>query len=641
MYVDSASGVKVIGEPLAADEGSQRLLEIVATAADRSSTSRQLAEQIDDWDTRQALSPLRSNLLRPLMVGSGDRVLEVGAGTGALTRYLAETGAEVIAVEASLDRARVAAVRCEEFGNVEIQAGPFTDYEPDAPFDLVVVAGARETGAEGGDLPALLEVCIAALAPEGVVALAIQNQLGLRYLLGYAEDYQGEPWVGIEAFQIRRAHRTYSRAALGRLLAESGLTGQRWLYPFPDHRFATVVVADATYDEGDAVSFVDQMVREPCGGHEQVPALVADTRAAHRVLLDAGLGRDVANSFLVLGARDASALDRRLDDKVLAWRYGSQRNRVWQHTTVVRNDGDVRVVERKRAHPGEGRPERGWVSQSQPDKVKYLPGWNLEQLVMQAAAEHDTDAMGALLQRWRRHLEAVVVEVLAEDHPVHPFLPADSERMLPAHYLDTNLDNFVPQGDELIFIDDEWHAEGGVDFTLGFARGLAYLARELVAGFREHPWSPTITVDELTLNLARLAAADLDHHDIRRWQLAEGEFQSVAHGACADDAVDELATLGKSSRLDLAPPRALPYTLLHRERIRLGEDLLAHRAELNKAEEAHRVMTEERARREALEAMIEQLKKDTRELNAIRHRLNVMESRWPLRLYRKVKKLLS
>ncbi|KAA0233609.1 MAG: hypothetical protein JJLCMIEE_03484 [Acidimicrobiales bacterium] len=641
MYVDSASGVKVIGEPLAVADESARLLEIVAAAADRSSTSRLLAEQIDDWPTRQALSPLRSNLLRPLVVGPGDRVLEVGAGTGALTRYLAETGADVVAVEAGLDRARVAAVRCEGFGNVEILAGPLASYEPDAPFDLVVLAGAREAAGESGGVPALVEAALAALAPDGVVVLALENQLGLRCLLGYAEDFQGEPWVGIEAFQIQRAVRTYSRGALGRLLAESGLTGQRWLYPFPDHRFPTVVVSDTTYDESDVVSFVDQMVREPCGGHEQASALIADARGVHRVLLDAGLGRDIANSFLVLGARDPEALDRRLDPQVLAWRYGSQRARVWQHTTVVRNDGDVRVVERTRAHPGDGRPERGWVSQSQPDKVKYLPGWNLEQLVMQAAADHDTATMGQLLQRWRRHLESVLTGAPGDDHPVHPFLPADSELVLPARYLDTNLDNFVPQGDELIFIDDEWHAEGGVDFTLAVARGLAYLARELIVGFREHPWSPTITVDELTLNLARLAATDLDSYDLRRWQLAEGEFQAVAHGASAAEVVDELATLGRSSRLELAPPRALPYTLLHRERIRLGEDLLAHRAELNKAEEAHRVLTEERARREALEAMIEQLKKDTRELNAIRHRLNVMESRWPLRLYRKVKKLIS
>ncbi len=59
-------------------------------------------------------------------IGPGDRVLEVGPGTGALTERLLETGASVVAVEVDRDfdgllRERIA----QEFG-------------PDAPFELLI-----------------------------------------------------------------------------------------------------------------------------------------------------------------------------------------------------------------------------------------------------------------------------------------------------------------------------------------------------------------------------------------------------------------------------------------------------------------------------------------------------------------------
>lgn len=69
----------------------------------------------------------------------GDRVLEVGAGTGKLTVLLAERGLEVTALEPSAEMAAVARVRCPSIDLVERE---FEAFEAPRPFPAIVAAAA-------------------------------------------------------------------------------------------------------------------------------------------------------------------------------------------------------------------------------------------------------------------------------------------------------------------------------------------------------------------------------------------------------------------------------------------------------------------------------------------------------------------
>ena len=75
-------------------EAEQRLLDIVEGLDDRSTFAPGYLENIVDWSTRYHFSRARHCLVRPLDIGPQDRVLELGCGTGAITRYLGETGAQ-------------------------------------------------------------------------------------------------------------------------------------------------------------------------------------------------------------------------------------------------------------------------------------------------------------------------------------------------------------------------------------------------------------------------------------------------------------------------------------------------------------------------------------------------------------------
>jgi hypothetical protein len=65
---------------------------------------------------------------------------------------------------------------------------------------------------------------------------------------------------------------------------------------------------------------VDQLVRHPATDDAAARSLLCDDRRAHQALLEAGLGREIANSFLVVAAAAGSAPAFLPDPGVLAWR---------------------------------------------------------------------------------------------------------------------------------------------------------------------------------------------------------------------------------------------------------------------------------------------------------------------------------
>ena len=326
----------MIGKPLPYADGAEgELLEIFRSAGDRRVGSDDLAEAIRDWPTAYHLAPERAVLLAPVAIGPDDRVLDVGAGSGVNTRICADRGAAVTAVEGSAARTELIAHRCAGLEDVRVLCGPLEGLGDDGrgAYDVVLLVGVLEYASTdhggGGGPEALIARAVDALAPGGALVLAIENRLGLKYLLGFPEDHLGLPWVGWEGYRPGEPT-TWSRRELAGMLADAGLADQKWLYPFPDYKLPTAVLAEEIYDRPDGVDMVDQIVGQPTSSEYFRPVLVADERAAHRALLTAGLGPDVANSFLVVAGRSPQAVAARVDRKSLAWRVAPDRRQRWR-----------------------------------------------------------------------------------------------------------------------------------------------------------------------------------------------------------------------------------------------------------------------------------------------------------------------
>jgi SAM-dependent methyltransferase len=290
------------------------LYKILSTAEDLSCQSDQLQAAIYDWPTEYHLSSNRANLLRPLNLDGITKVLELGCGCGSITRYLGEQeGIQVDAVEGSPTRAGLAALRCRDLDNVTIFSANFNQIDfPEDHYDLVLFIGVTEYAGrfseKATDQEALADLLLLgkkATKGRGVTLVAIENRLGLKYLLGASEDHYAVPYVGVDDYQQSTGIRTYSQQQW-RQQADV-FKKMQFMYPFPDYKVPTTVIKDVSLDAVDALK--GQKSRDYSAAFD----LGENEHRIWQGLAQAGTLGQHANSFLIALSDDPTYLDRLCD----------------------------------------------------------------------------------------------------------------------------------------------------------------------------------------------------------------------------------------------------------------------------------------------------------------------------------------
>ena len=208
------------------DEVEDRIAEIINQATDITVLSAELRQHCIDWPSLYHLSGTRANILRPFDASLSGDILEIGSGCGAITRYLGESGANVLALEGSSRRAAITRSRTRDLENVTVLAEKLDQFQSDCRFDVITLIGVLEyanlfTTSENAAL-AMLQHVRSLLKPEGTLIIAIENQLGLKYFAGAPEDHLGQPMYGIEGRYAANQPQTFGRAVLAGLLEKAG-----------------------------------------------------------------------------------------------------------------------------------------------------------------------------------------------------------------------------------------------------------------------------------------------------------------------------------------------------------------------------------------------------------------------------------
>ncbi len=573
-----------------ADGAESAVLSALDEVADRSDGSDELAGRAVDWPTLYHFSPKRGNILRPFDIPRRFRVLEIGAGTGAVTRHLGERGATVVALEGDAERAAAVARRCADLDTVEVVCGPLAGFDDPAGFDLVISVGVIEYAGSCSDgLDRQLDFLDRAgrlVRPAGAMVIAVENRLGLKYLLGFAEDHLGEAWAGVEGYPGRPAVCTVSRAELGRALASVGFGAQRWYFPFPDYKLPRVVLSEAAYDFSDATTVIDHLVGRPMVDLAHPPSRTCDDRAAHRSFLDAGLGPDIANSFLIAAARADTGLDAITDRTAVAWHFSSDRLRPLRRVQVLRREpGRGLHLTGGPIRPGASGGPAAWLGHEPEKSAPFFAGPTVEQRALEAARHRDREALARVIEAWHRKLtEAERPATGSAASPAAPFAAPPDRPSLPPEYLDVSLSNFVDAGAALEFVDREWRAATRVDARLVRYRALWYFALELVVGGSPHPFGADTGVDAIAAELGGLIGLDVTEQERLRFRHDESVLQEAVTGEAADRVEARLGALGSTSHGDRAVALTLPVTQLRRDLIELGAtvdrlqlELAAHR----------------------------------------------------------------
>jgi len=449
------------------DDVERGLLDNIEKATDISSVSRELASAIVDWPTKYHLSNVRHNLLRPFGIGPGHRVLELGCGCGALTRYLGESGAEVVAVEGSVRRAKIAAARCRDMPNVRIYCNNLIDFTSADKFDFVLLIGVLEYApkfVEGSDpVGRSLNHAREFLKEDGALLLAIENQLGLKYLNGCAEDHIGIPFYGICDLYGKNEPTTFGRHELSRKLTQSGFENQQFFFPFPDYKLPNLIVSSVAADHAEFR--LEELLFRNVGTHcGEVGLHSFFEPLAWRAIVRNGLFADMSHSFLVLATTSASCRHAPGRDW-LASHYSSERLPDFATETAFRDGGCGMRVEKKLLYPNHARtevPMHGGRLIHRPAKDEpYLSGrlyaCELQKLLARGAG---VDAIANWASDWVR----LLVKAAHFD---------TGRAMLAGEWLDAIPANFIRGADgALTRFDEEWSFAGEIPLSWVVVRGL-------------------------------------------------------------------------------------------------------------------------------------------------------------------------
>lgn len=443
------------------DATETAILDSVHAASDLSSLSLDLQQRVTDWASEYHFSPRRSNLLRPIADRLTGDVLEIGAGCGAITRFLGECGGRVLAVEGSLRRATIARARTRDLANVDVVCGNALTIDFGRKFDAVTLIGVLEYARvfnPGLDpITATLAFARGLLKDGGVLVLAIENQLGLKYLAGAAEDHTGEAFFGINDKYDDQTVVTFGQKELKRLILGAGFEDSSWYYPFPDYKLPTCVLHDAATAPGTAERLTDLFggadLNDP--QREKRPSFALDR--AWPVMARNGLVGDLANSFLVLC--HAGAAEVPSDRAPLAWHYSTERHPAFAKQAVFSRAGEDITVARSRLSdaPAPAGPLRlrledeafisGSLWSNRLGEIINRPGWTAEEVAQ-------------WLQTWQEALLAQAgMEALPEAIPGYLF------DALPFNLI---VDHFGKS----YFIDLEWEHEGALPLAYLAYRGL-------------------------------------------------------------------------------------------------------------------------------------------------------------------------
>jgi SAM-dependent methyltransferase/flagellar biosynthesis chaperone FliJ len=576
-------GVIQISPDLDYQDGSEDIiLQTLINANDRSAGSDELAEAIVDWPTRYHFSRLRQELFMPFKVEKGTRVLEIGCGTGVNLRYFAELGAEVVGVEGTLTRARAARVRCEGMQNVTVFAGDANVLPDLESFDLVLLIGVLEySGARGGGLGTaekLLATGSKFLKSDGALILAIENQIGLKYLLSYPEDHLGIPWVGPEGYREASGIRTWSRAGLQDLLSENGFSSQNWFYPYPDYKLPNFVASHDLYSTPLGKAALKSILRAPVVDYSASSQLACDPVWASQTMVDADIGPDVSNSFLVLAASQQDA-QKRFINQGLGWLASGERLSQWRSRRLLfESDGKLTVALSPEMSI-EKSTSSAWLKHENHDNVPFVEGEVLEDEIIRGFVLNNLESVKDNLNNYFQFLKQNVVSLSNSHEVVNPFVIQDSIGLLNGVMLDCIPKNLILDNQNTVhFIDKEWQTFGEVSLELVWYRGMTELALRIMATATPTPFGPLATVNDLVYSLSSMIGAPCSDLITKQYLAAEIELQRIVSGYDSTSAIHDrhnmtIRTIFKSGS-SLAKHRHLAQLAKHIDelnRLREGE----------------------------------------------------------------------
>ncbi|HEY8270589.1 MAG TPA: class I SAM-dependent methyltransferase, partial [Pseudobdellovibrionaceae bacterium] len=302
-------------------EIENEILQTLKESSNVSAAATIAIEKQTSWAFEYHLSCQRANLVRHFNF-QGKRVLEIGAGMGAVSRYVAEKCEFLQIVEGTSRRLSCLQERLRDLRNFNVFCGNFKDFKVEEKFDVILIIGVLEYAdlyfEDDGEDPfvAFLKKAKSHLKPEGEVLLAIENRLGLKYWAGATEDHTGAFFDGILGYRNAKTVRTFSKKEIRTVLESAGFLEVNFQYPFPDYKLPRSILTEELANRcPDVFASIAGASLARDYGRDRV--VLFSESVGFNGLIDTGLLTEFSNSFLII-SRQNKILKK---DKVLGYSY--------------------------------------------------------------------------------------------------------------------------------------------------------------------------------------------------------------------------------------------------------------------------------------------------------------------------------
>ena len=298
------------------------------------------------------LSALRANILDWISIGSGEHVLELNAGCGALTGVLLKRAGRVTAVTETSEEAQMIRERCAGSGErlsvytrerflteQQMGGGGERTLHSDTTGGSAVQREKQEYHkifliGQASRFYGTMKAACQYLEENGKCYLADANRLGLRYFAGCQDEYRQGYFAGIEGYGEEAAERCYTRKEYEAMLQEAGFTEWSCYYPYPDHKFPASIYSDAWLPKTGELNDNQR-------NYDKDRYQLFDERRAFDTIIKEGLFSEFANSFLF----EAGAGTKEARARVVYSRHANERAARYQvRTDIVELPGRSRRV---------------------------------------------------------------------------------------------------------------------------------------------------------------------------------------------------------------------------------------------------------------------------------------------------------
>lgn len=494
---------------------TERYLEkVFLKTEDLSFNSYELENYIKDWPTEYHLTRKRAQLLSCFEFDKSRKILEVGCGCGAITRFLGETFNDVLAVEGSIARSRLARLRTRDLHNVSILCAPFQELKFREPFDIIFCIGVFEYSKMFVGSPdpydTVLQYFNSALASDGVLVVGIENQFGLKYFASKREDHTGLSFDGLEGYpRFGNRARTFGYDELKRRINKYFAT-VKFYFPYPDYKVPSCILSerfmrmartsellgnfksrDYLYDQKSI--FDEKLVLIALDENNQLPFF--------------------SNSFLVIAGKNNISS---VKFKQLGLFYSSDRLRQFQTVTRFVESEDGRIWSKKMPLYASTEVKSGnLILKATTDE--WIHGFSLQTELMMHCKEKNIDIHELFLpcKIWLKKLKTLAFE----DNPL----------WIDGKYVDCIWKNSYIRSGQCDFIDLEWEYQGKLQLKTIVIRSIFLFLDDISSISNITSCLKSYSMKKLIIKIASAFGVQIKKTDLKEFYKLHSEITNIVY----------------------------------------------------------------------------------------------------------------